>query len=365
MKQKKRWSRREFLKVVGSSGALTLGGLSTFRYATAAQKPSQLNLMFGGGSWLKMFRKVFSDPFTKEYGVGINFDSTPFAQRIPKLQAHRKNPVHDLAHLSPAMAAEAGVFGLVEKLADVSAEELPNKKDIHPAFQTDWLIGKVSVNAGMTRNKKHIKREVDSWFDQWSEEYKNKTGIPKFTWMGGIWFHTINKLVGGDEKNIDPGIKKVRELVELTRPVVIAGADQGMQLFTREEIIIAPFWDGRSRQLIKNGVPVDFSFAKEGGIASFYNLGLVKNIDPARREWALKFIDFTLDPGRQVEFSKISDYSPTNVKAIGMLPEEYKALKISEKDLASLAKVKLDYVEMKKNKDRDLEAWKREILSAL
>ena len=79
----------------------------------------------------------------------------------------------------------------------------------------------------------------------------------------------------------------------------------------------------------------------------------------------MKFLNFPLDPGRQVEFSKISNYSPTNVKAIEMLPEEYKALKISEKELESLAKVKLDYVEMKKNKDRDLEAWKREILSGI
>ena len=110
--------------------------------------------------------------------------------------------------------------------------------------------------------------------------------------------------------SINPGIKKVRELAELTKPVVIAGADQGIQLFTREEIIIAPFWDGRTRQLFKNGVPVEFRFAKEGGIASFYNLGLVKNIDPVRREWALKFLNFTLGPERQVEFSKISNYSP-------------------------------------------------------
>jgi hypothetical protein len=69
----------------------------------------------------------------------------------------------------------------------------------------------------------------------------------------------------------DPGIKFFAELVKKNEAVIIENTDAAMKGFTREEIVIMPFWNGRTFVLQGQGVPVDIEYV------------------PARCWWAMGF----------------------------------------------------------------------------
>ncbi|HXG40914.1 MAG TPA: hypothetical protein VNJ28_08225, partial [Candidatus Limnocylindrales bacterium] len=50
----------------------------------------------------------------------------------------------------------------------------------------------------------------------------------------------------GNEDNITPGMQAIADLVKKNRAVIVENVDHGNKLFEREEIVMAPFWNGRT-----------------------------------------------------------------------------------------------------------------------
>ena len=184
--------------------------------------------------------------------------------------------------------------------------------------------------------------------------------------MGEEVFHYLNKLAGGAEDNIDPGIAKLAALFKENDAQLIENVEHTHQKLLSEDVWICPHFGARTEKAAKAGAPVEFVLPKEGGMSWIFNTSIIAGRPPESREAAEQFVGETLDPERQIEFSRLTGYPPTNREAQNNLPDELANIRYTEEQLASLGKIQreFDYLTMFAFKDQYSERWKKEILAA-
>jgi ABC-type Fe3+ transport system substrate-binding protein len=94
---------------------------------------------------------------------------------------------------------------------------------------------------GLVYNTKEASKPA-SYQDLLNPKYKGRVGIPTYGWVGNSWLQVLNKTLGGNEDNVDPGIKFLAELVRKNEAVIIENTDAALKAFTREEIVIILEW---------------------------------------------------------------------------------------------------------------------------
>ncbi|MBI3709802.1 MAG: extracellular solute-binding protein, partial [Proteobacteria bacterium] len=141
--------------------------------------------------------------------------------------------------------------------------------------------------------------------------------------------------------------------------------EHAIQLLTAEEVWIVPFFSARTAQAKQKGAPVEFVIPKEGGLSWIWNTALIANRGKASEELAAKLVNTTLDPDRQIEFSRLTGYPPTNLQAMKNLPADLKYLEMTEGDLEAYGKIqrKFDYMTMFAYKDQVTERFNKEVLA--
>ena len=77
---------------------------------------------------------------------------------------------------------------------------------------------------------------------------------------GLTWLHALNKHLGGTEDNVDKGIAAIADLLKNNGAVILANQEQAIRAFTQMEIVMMPYWNGRTFGLQANGVPVDIAY---------------------------------------------------------------------------------------------------------
>ena len=77
-------------------------------------------------------------------------------------------------------------------------------------------------------------------------------------------------------------------------------------------------------------------------------------------------MDFTLDAERQIEFSRLTGYPPTNMQAMKNLPPDLKKLELSEDEVQRLGKLQrqADFMTQFAYHDQYAERWNKEVLAA-
>jgi spermidine/putrescine-binding protein len=350
-----RMSRRDLLRA--GAGAAALSSIPSLSEAAV----DEMRVLFPGGSWKEYFERVFANDFAKKENVKFNWRAGHRFTAI--VIAQRRNPQWDLMHSNQTDAMQLGTMGL---LSEWKEDRIPHLKDVHEAFRYPYLAGKVHTPYGLCVNTKRITRKIDSWNDLWDPEFAGKVAFPDWGWVGEELFHAVNLVFGGTEENVDPGIAKFKELYQKNKAKVGKNVDEMMQLFVNEELWIAPLFSARTMQARQKGAPVEFVIPKEGGMSWIYQTGLIANRSKERTEMSERLVDFTLDPERQIEFSKLTGYPPTNKKAIANIPPDRKDLMLTENELQLLAKLqsKLDYMAMFGYRDQYRERWQKEVLGS-
>ncbi len=354
-------TRREFLASSLVAGT-ALAGMGSMGALLAGCSPADSNAVqemtigFDGGSWQEFLDQEVTVPFIKKMNgkAKILYDIGTESDRITKLAAQKGNPVVALGKLSTTNIDHAVEIGLCDK---IDAASVPNLKDIHPSFRNEYWTSQVVATFGVTYNTQKVSKPITSWWDLWDPSLKGKVGLPVFEWMGQQYLQVINQIAGGTPDKFDAGVKKLKEFVKTQNPVFISATDHGLQLFTQGEIWAAPFWDGRTRALQAQNVPVKFVFPKEGACPLGYGLALNKG---KPRDLALKYLDFSLDPDIQIAYARKTQYPPVNVKALDKLPADLENLRISKENMDGM--LKIDYLASERMVDKYLEAWNKEIV---
>jgi putative spermidine/putrescine transport system substrate-binding protein len=261
------------------------------------------------------------------------------------------------------LEAEANFLALGGCLQDYDLDIVTNYKDIIDAAKEppraqlkNWFAAFVLVVMGLVYNTKEAQKPA-SYQDLLNPKYKGRVGIPTYGWVGNSWMQVLNKTLGGNEDNVDPGIAFLAQLVKKNDAVVIENTDAALKAFTREEIVIMPFWNGRTAVLQSQGVPVDIEYIP-GSM-------LVGNGFPILRggkfiKQTNEFVNVTLTGEYQLGMTKRFFYPPSNRNA--KIPAEmakYAFPADKEKNV-----VPIDYEKMNAHKSEYLDRWNKEVLGA-
>jgi spermidine/putrescine-binding protein len=352
-------SRRSVIK----GGAAAAGGLAltSFGIIGRAQAARELRILMAGGSWKDFVSKTFAEPFAKANNVELVWKLG--LSQEPIVMAQQRRPQWDCNHSNQARAGQLGAMGLYKPWAE---DRIPNMKNIHPAFRYEFNVGKVHTPYGLCVNTKQITRPITSWNDLWDPAFKGKVAFPAWNWVGDEVFHAINVAFGGSSENIDPGIAKVKDLFAKNDCKIINNVEHTRQLLEAQEVWLCPYFGARTEQAAKAGAPVEFVIPSEGGLSWIWNTAIVANRPPDSTELTEKFVDFTLDADRQIEFSRLTGYPPTNMQAMKNLPPDLKKLELSEDEVDRLGRLQrqADFMTQFAFRDQYAERWNKEVLTA-
>jgi putative spermidine/putrescine transport system substrate-binding protein len=130
-----------------------------------------------------------------------------------------------------------------------------------------------------------------------------------------------------------------------------------LKAFSREEIVIMPYWNDRTHVLQSQGVPVDIEYVPGTMVVApgFPVLKGGKFVELTNR-----FCNLTMAGEYQMEMTKRFFYPPTNRK-VKLPPElaKYDFPSDEEKNV-----VQIDYEKMNAHKSQYLDRWNKEVLGA-
>jgi putative spermidine/putrescine transport system substrate-binding protein len=348
-----RLTRREFATLLGmSASAIALVEAGIVHPASAARDFTWAST---GGAWGEHLQNIFVEKggFSKATGLSEQHSFQLESVAASKIVAASGNPPYDISDHGDAEVVMMNDTGL---LLPYKTELMPNYADISDAAK----IGKVYASTsfllfGLVWNSKEIKEAPTSFQDLKKPEFKGRVGIPAYGWYGMYWLHGFNKAIGGNEDNITPAMTVVADVVRNNKAVIIQNADHGKKLMESGEVIINPYWNGIAFQMQKDGVPTKFE-SVPGTLALGTGFIILKGTP--YEDAANKFVNLTLDPALQVEFSSWNMYPPTNKKAV--LPPDLEHIKVTDQQLANT--VKLDWKKVVDHKAEYLDRWNREVL---
>ncbi len=352
-------SRRQFLQETALAGA-GLAAWAAMGPGAAQAAAKELRILFAGGTWQEWFNNTFGKPFEASTGtkiiwkMGLGFE--------PLVIAQRRRPQWDLIHQNQNTSSQLGALNAVVEWKE---ENIPNLKNVHPAFRYPYLAGKIHTPYGLAVNTKKITRPITKWEDMWDPEFAGKVAFPAWGWMGQEVFHAINQLNGGSPEDVSPGIEKLKALYHTNKAQTINNVEHTHQMLVEEEVWICPHFSARTEKAAKAGAPVEFVIPEEGGLSFIFNTSIINNRPADSMELAYRFVDVTLDPENQIEFTRLTGYPPTNIEAMNNLPEDLARLRMTEEDVAAFGKIQreFDYMAMFAFRDQIKTRWDKEVIA--
>ncbi len=343
-------SRFRFTALLGSAAVVAALSVTP---ASAAE----IVLATWGGSWGKAIAEQAIAPFEKATGVKVRVISGVSLANMQMVAAQRAAPKIDLIMSTVQDAVVAYNDGL---LAPLSAKEIPNlsalpdtgiRRDASgaPMFAGMWLYP-----YGIAYRTDKVKGDLKCWKDLWQPALKNKVGVSSPKYMNGDFLLMANKIAGGTESDVGPGLSMVKSLGQNLVAVADDSATQ-QRLLAEGEVWAVPMISTPAFKLVDDGVPVKFVVPCEGAPAGLDVLSLVKN-GPNPVD-AKKFIDFYISAPTIAAVTAELKITPVNRKA-KITPEQAKYT-MSDADFTKLTNFSDKIVAQNRAKWQD--AWDREI----
>jgi putative spermidine/putrescine transport system substrate-binding protein len=353
-------NRRQFHAALGwGAASIALAELGLLRPARAEEN---FTLASTGATWGDGLRASFVDApkFEEKNGIKVSWEHAIDSVFTAKAMASCGSPPFSTLAV---LQAEANFLALGGCLQGYDLGIVANYKDVIDTAKEpprgalkDWFAPFVLIVMGLVWNTKEAQKPA-SYQDLLNPKYKGRVGIPAYGWVGNSWLQVLNKTLGGNEDNIDPAIGFLSELVKKNDAVIIENTDAALKAFTREEIVVMPFWNGRTAVLQNQGVPVAIEYIP--------GTMLVGNGFPVLKggkfaELTQRFCNITLDGQYQMMMTQRFFYPPSNGKA--KLPSELERYAFPadrEKNV-----VAIDYEKMNTHKSQYLDRWNKEVLGA-
>src|SRR6201984_549432 len=234
-----RISRRQFHSALGwGAAAITLSEFGLSRPAVAEEN---FTLSSTRATWGEGLRASVVDApkFEEKAGIKVSQEFAIDSVFTAKAMATCGTPPFSTLAV---LQAEANFLALGGCLQDYDLDICTNYKDIVDSAKEPargqlkhWFTPFGLIVMGLVYNTKEASKPA-SYQDLLNPKYKGRVGVPTYGWVGNSWLQVLNKTLGGNEDNVDPGIAFLAELMKKNQPVIIENADGGLKAFSREEI---------------------------------------------------------------------------------------------------------------------------------
>src|SRR6185369_12330968 len=144
--------------------------------------------------------------------------------------------------------------------------------------------------------------------------------------------------------------------VKKSKAIIIENADHGTRVMESGDVVIMPYWNGRTARLQEAKIPAAFELV-QGTVSVGTGFSITKG-SPYTKQ-AQELVQMSLDPAKQIEFTKWSKYPPSHKKAT--LPPELEGIAIPPGGLEKTAK--LNWKKVNDYRSKYLERWNKEVLN--
>lgn len=233
----------------------------------------------------------------KHLGYDIPHDNKNSGQTLSQLLAEKNSPVADVAYYGVSFGIQAGQKGVVEAYKPRNFNEIPDGlKDPQGKWFTihSGTLG-FFVNVDALEGKPTPK----SWSDLLKPMYKGMIGYldPSSAFVGYAGAVAVNRAMGGNLDNFDPGINYFKKLAK-NDPIVPKQTSYA-RVLSGEIPILFDYDFNAYRGKYKDKANVVFVIPQEGTVVVPYVMSLVKNgPNPAKGKAILDFI--MSDDGQKV-----------------------------------------------------------------
>jgi putative spermidine/putrescine transport system substrate-binding protein len=233
-------------------------------------------------------------------GVTVPPDPKGSSVAMAVIEKEKKFPVADCAYYSGAIGLAAAQKGLHQPYKPNGWEKIP--ADLKDANGLWWTVHTATIAFVVNTQALGGAPVPRSWFDLTKGVYKGKIAYDDPTWGGTSYtlVYGLNTLLGGDEKNFQPGLDFLKKL------------DANVLSYPRESVYNSvlrgeiPIWinaDGNGYKMkYVDGGPVEVVIPSEGTFSMPLVMGMVKGAPhPAATR---KYLDWLLTPEAQAEFAR-------------------------------------------------------------
>lgn len=324
-----------------------------------AQTKNEVVLAAWGASYEEAFRKTIIPEFEKRFGAKVVYVPGISSQTLAKLLAQKDAPQIDVALFNDPPFTQARKQGL---LAPLDKERVKNLVEMHDFARVPGDIGVafytaadcVYYNTDVFQQKGWAR--PTSWLDLFDPKFKGHLTIHSITnGIGLSFFLMVNKIMGGDLNNVEPGFAKIKTI----KPNVIVFdkfAETPKLIQQRESWIGTWLTDRVGNLKATSGFPIGCSLPKEGATANIGFAALVKGgPNPVLGN---ELINMLISAEMGSQFAKILGFGPLN-KKVQLDPETASIVVHGKEQLDRLIVFDADTVNAKR--PMWTERWNKEI----
>jgi putative spermidine/putrescine transport system substrate-binding protein len=340
-------NRRKFIAL---SGASLVAAPMIARQSALAQG-GELRVANWGGDWNERVVRAFEAPFINSKGIKVIHELSNPPERKAKLLAERRLPRGsvDVTWLSDADAYEMDQAGVLEP---IDQSKIPNWKYIDTKLQVPHIVTWIYGGIVLMYNPNKVP-EPKSFADLWNPKYADRVGI-----NDGIYFQYIyaaSLAHGGAMGNVDKAFPALLDLKKAVKPRLYPTHQALAAAFNSEEVWISANYSSRIIQWTKEGVPVKWSYPKEGAIFTSFGAGIPKK--GLNRDAAYYYLNAMLEPQAAGKIGELTSYPPSTTNA--EMPDDIrKTIAFTPEQIQQFNFV--DYGYAAKNDSKWVEWWNKE-----
>jgi putative spermidine/putrescine transport system substrate-binding protein len=275
-----------------------------------ASAQDKLVVSIWGGNWRDGAQEAIATEFTKRTGIEVQFITGGTMDRLTKAKLSAGAPEADVTLTTSHVAYLYSSDNLFEKL---DTSKIPNLKDAYPVAQrSPYTIGLYSyVYAPAYRTDlMPADYKITSWKDLWSDQLKDKLGLPDFDPSHIII--AAAKLSGADVKDWKEGIPMLEKLKPNIKAFYQSDATS-QELMKTGETPVQVLLSINAYHQMSQGIPIKLVIPEEGGVVGIDAVGI--SAGTKMTDAAYEFINTALDPQVQEKLCGIYKCSPMNSKA--------------------------------------------------
>jgi putative spermidine/putrescine transport system substrate-binding protein len=342
-------------------GAIAAAGAAAFPMPSLAQSNKGEVVFAGYGGTLEQLTSGEILPaFEKATGIKARLVIGTALSNYSKVLASRNNPEIDVYWSNELTHTGGKQLGLYEKLDTSVVKSLPDILDV--ARDPDGIgVASYIIATGIQYNSAAYAKAglppPSSWYDLWDPRLKGKVALYSFSVAySQDLICILTRLAGGTEKDIRPGLEKVKQLKAIGNLTAFASSPAELDnMLIQEQAWATVNGSPRGFVLKERGAPIDFAFPKEG--AGFFTnyFDVVKNARNSQNAQIL--VDYLTSPEAQLILAKGAVAAPINRKV--SIPPSLAAQVPNEERLKHM--IRIDRAEMNRQLDNWAELWNREV----
>lgn len=297
----------------------------------ALSQAAQLTMCVWGGGGALVWRESFVAQFSHAPVRVVEVPIPAGALRSPAAASQ-----YNLGLVTYFEAIALAQAGLIETFTPA---EIPNLAQMRPEYlprnAQDRALGVPVYYTfyGIAYNRELARAEdFSSWRNLSDAKWRGKLSVTRPVYAAPYDLVIMSKAMGGDERNIQPGIPLLRSVVENSLTTYSSLAHMNT-LLTRNEVAAVPYYASRVWSLQRQGVnQVDIVMPREGILAQPYVLVAPKNL--RNRDATLRFLDYVAGAEPQGRAAAMDGWLPTNARAPSS-PEFERIIRIPYAELTS------------------------------